>query len=83
LVHVSTSCVSCSLYPFSCRDQQGATAFEMCIGDAARGLLQDKETALQEAGHSGRAQPRSRPESRCVHVDLQGGQLAAAVVMRL
>lgn len=60
----------CTCSACSRRDQQGATAFEMCIGDATRSLLQEKEAALQEAGHS-RAQPHSRPESGCAPVNLQ------------
>lgn len=68
LHHLNCTCPACN----NCahRDQQGATAFERCIRDAARSLLQEKEAALQEAGHS-RPQPRSRPESRCVPVNLQ------------
>ena len=58
LHHLNCTCPACN----NCanRDQQGATAFERCIRDAARSLLQEKEAALQEAGHS-RPQPRSRP----------------------
>lgn len=46
-----------------CRDEQGATAYHMCIGDAARSLIEEKEVALKQAGRSN-TQPRSRPGSR-------------------
>jgi hypothetical protein len=46
------------------RDLQDATAYDMCIGEAARSLIEDKEAGLQQAGRSS-AQPRSRPVSRC------------------
>lgn len=39
-------------HPPACRDQQGATAYDMCIGDAARGLLEEKEAGLSAGARS-------------------------------
>jgi hypothetical protein len=56
----------------ACRDQQGATAYDMCIGDAARGLLEEKEAGLT-------AGARSRPVRYVCWLLLSCGSLEALV----